>query len=147
MLAGHALIVAVSLALGWWMLPVVLTLGHFYGGWLQYLCNNTQHAGLQDNVDDYRLNTRTFRLNPFVQFLYWHMNFHIEHHMYAAVPCYNLGKLHEAIKDDLPPTPVGLWQTWREIIPILEKQKVDPTYQYLAQVPVHRTASSGQSAD
>ena len=29
-----------------------------------------------------------------MRFWYWHMNFHIEHHMYAAVPCYNLEKLH-----------------------------------------------------
>eukprot|EP00493_Phyllostaurus_siculus_P012731 UN12918 len=28
---------------------------------------------------------------------YWYMNFHIEHHMYANVPCYNLPALHEAI--------------------------------------------------
>ena len=30
------------------------------------------------------------------------MNWHIEHHMYAGVPCYNLGKLYEEIKDDMP---------------------------------------------
>jgi fatty acid desaturase len=134
-LAGHILLVAVSLALGWWMLPVIITLAGFYGGWLQFLCNNTQHIGLQDNVPDYRLCTRTIILNPFVRFLYWHMNFHIEHHMYAAVPCYRLGKLHEAIKDDLPPSPVGLVAAWKEINAILQKQKVDPAYQHIAKLP------------
>lgn len=139
-LLGHLLIVAVSLYMHWWMVPVVVTLAPFYGGWLQWLCNNTQHAGLQDNVNDYRLCTRTFLVNPFVQFLYWHMNFHIEHHMYAAVPCYNLGKLHRTIQADLPPSPVGLLATWREIIPIIRRQRVDPQYQYVAQLPTRRAA-------
>jgi fatty acid desaturase len=40
------------------------------------------------------------------------MNWHTEHHMYAAVPCYNLAELHEAIKHDLPPTPDGLVAVW-----------------------------------
>jgi fatty acid desaturase len=28
--------------------------------------------------------------------------------MYAAVPCYRLGKLHKLIRHDLPPSPRGL---------------------------------------
>jgi fatty acid desaturase len=139
LLVGHALLAVVSLSFGLWLLPVLITLAPFYGGWLLYLCNNTQHVGLQDNVPDFRLCTRTIRLNPFVQFLYWHMNFHIEHHMYAAVPCYHLGRLHEAIKHDLPPTPVGLYATWQEIIAILRRQKTDPAYQYMPPLPAPAT--------
>jgi fatty acid desaturase len=135
-LLGHALIAALALYNGLWQVVVLVTLAPYYGGWLLFLCNNTQHVGLMDNVPDYRLCTRTIILNPVVRFLYWHMNFHIEHHMYAAVPCYNLGKLHELIKDDLPPSPVGLVATWKEIIPILERQKTDKTYQYTAPLPV-----------
>lgn len=137
LLVGHGLFTLISLYFGFWLLPILITLAPFYGGWLLYLCNNTQHVGLQDNVPDFRLCTRTIILHPFVRFLYWHMNFHTEHHMYAAVPCYNLGKLHEAIKHDLPPSPVGLYATWREIIPILQQQKVDPTYQYIPSLPAH----------
>jgi fatty acid desaturase len=136
LLAGHVLIVAISLYFKLWLLPVLITLAPFYGGWLQLLCNHTQHIGLQDNVPDFRLCTRTILLNPFVRFLYWHMNFHIEHHMYAAVPCYHLGKLHEAIKADLPHCPNGLVEAWTEIIAILRKQKEDPAYQYVAKLPV-----------
>jgi len=136
LLIGHGLLTVVSLYFGLWLLPVLITLAPFYGGWLLFLCNNTQHVGLQDNVPDFRLCTRTIILNPVVQFLYWHMNFHTEHHMYAAVPCYHLKQLHQAIKADLPPCPVGLYATWNEIIPILQKQKVDPTYQYVPPLPV-----------
>lgn len=137
-LIGHSLIVVVSLYFGLWLIPVLVTLAPFYGGGLQYLCNNTQHAGLQDQVPDFRLCTRTFLTTPFLAFLYWHMNYHIEHHMYAAVPCYNLGKLHAAIKSDLPTCPVGLFTAWKEIISILKRQKIDPQYQYVAELPAVR---------
>jgi fatty acid desaturase len=135
-LVGHALIVGVSLYFGLWLVPVLITLAPAYGGWLLYLCNTTQHVGLTDNVPDFRLCCRTITLNPLVRFLYWHMNFHIEHHMYAAVPCYNLGKLHKLIKHELPHCPVGLFETWKQIITILKKQKTDPEYQYVPELPM-----------
>jgi fatty acid desaturase len=138
LLIGHALLTGVSLYFGLWMLPVLVTLAPFYGGWLLFLCNNTQHVGLQDDVPDFRLCCRTIILHPFVRFLYWHMNFHTEHHMYAAVPCYNLGKLHGQIKQDLPNCPVGLYATWKEIIGILEQQKVDPEYQFVPELPARQ---------
>ena len=134
-LLGHALVAGVALYFGLWQVLVLFTLAPFYGGLLQYLCNATQHVGLQDEVSDFRLCTRTFIPNPFVRFLYWHMNYHIEHHMYAAVPCYKLGQLRAAILSDLPPAPVGLVATWQEIVPILQRQRVDPKYQYVVQLP------------
>jgi fatty acid desaturase len=144
LLVGHALLVAVSLALGLWLLPVLITLAPFYGGWLLYLCNNVQHVGLQDNVSDFRLCCWTFVPNPFVRFLYWHMNYHTEHHMYIAVPCYNLRKLHEHIRHDLPPSPAGLRAAWKEIIAILSKQQADPTYRYVPELPAHRGLREGR---
>ncbi len=137
MLFGHATIIIVSIVMGWWMLPVLTTFAPYYGGWLLFLCNNAQHIGLQDDVPDYRLCCRTIILHPFISFLYWRMNYHTEHHMYAAVPCYNLAKLHDAIKADLPHCPVGLVETWKVIRAILAKQKQDPTYEYAAELPAH----------
>ena len=69
LLLGHLLIVIVSLYLGWWMLPILLTLAPFYGGGFQYLLNEAQHIGLTDKVSDYRINTRTILLNPLLGFL------------------------------------------------------------------------------
>lgn len=135
LLVGHGLIVVISLYLGLWMIPVLITLAPFYGAGFQYLFNEAQHIGLVDNVSDYRLNTRTIIVNPFFRFLYWHMNYHIEHHMYAAVPCYNLGDLHDLIRDDLPHCPKGLLETWSEIIPIIQKQQVDLDYQFVPELP------------
>ncbi len=135
LLVGHGLILAISIYFKLWLLPVLVTLAPCYGNWLFLLCNNTQHIGLQDNVPDFRLCCRTFTLNPVLQFLYWHMNYHTEHHMYAAVPCYRLGKLHELIQHDLPPCPHGLIATWKEIIEIQKRQDEDPGYQYAAPLP------------
>ena len=135
LLIGHSLIIIVSCYLHLWMLPVVTTFAPIYGSWLLLLCNHTQHMGLRDNVSDFRLCCRTITLNPLVSFLYWQMNYHTEHHMYAAVPCYNLGRLHLLIKHDLPPCPDGLIATWRQIADIQKKQDADPAYQYQAQLP------------
>ena len=143
LLYGHAAIVIVCVAVtllthfrvNLLLVPVLTTFAIFYGNWLLFLCNNTQHVGLRDDVADFRLCCRTFVPNPFVRFLYWHMNYHTEHHMYVGVPCYNLAKLHKLIESDLPPTPHSIIQCWREIAAILIKQKADPTYQYTAPVP------------
>lgn len=134
-LIGQAAIVVISLLLHLWLLPVVITLAPFYGGALHYLCNNSQHAGLQDNVPDFRLCCRTITLNPLLSFLYWHMHYHTEHHMYAAVPCYRLGELHELIRHDLPPSPNGLYATWKQIAGILREQRRNPAYQFVQQLP------------
>ncbi|MCE0497049.1 MAG: fatty acid desaturase [Methylacidiphilales bacterium] len=142
LLAGHGLILLLSIWFHLWMLPVLITLAPCYGSWLFFFCNNTQHVGLQDDVSDFRLCCRTFTLNPVVQFLYWHMNYHIEHHMYAAVPCYNLGRLHRLIKHDLAPCPKGIVATWREIAAILKIQETDPGYQHVAPLPGTRPAAA-----
>jgi fatty acid desaturase len=134
-LAGHALVLLVSAITGQWMLFVVISLAPFIGNAPQMFCNATQHVGLQDNVNDFRLCSRTFLLNPFLRFLYWQMNYHIEHHMYAAVPCYNLRKLHKIIEADLPPTPTGLVAVWKEIIAILRRQEKEPDYQHVVVLP------------
>lgn len=135
LLSGHGLIVVISIWFGWWMVPVVITLAPFYGSCLFFLCNNTQHIGMQDHVPDFRLNSRSFKLNAFLRFLYWQMNYHIEHHMYPGVPCYRLGRLNRAIANDLPCSTVGIVATWREIALILERQRFDPGYRHVPAFP------------
>ena len=94
----------------------------------------TQHCGLMDNINDFRKNTRTIYLNPIRSFLYWHMNWHIEHHMFAGVPCYNLKKLHMAVKEDMP-APRTLLGAWKEMREVWCKQQDDANYQFNTTVP------------
>jgi fatty acid desaturase len=123
MLLGHFLVAYASISNGCFLLPFLLSCGPFLNGWLFFLCNATQHVGLEAGAADFRKNTRTFYLPAFLSFLYWHMNWHIEHHMYANVPCYNLKALHAAIKHDLPRTPNGLFEVWHEISECLKRQE------------------------
>jgi len=142
LLGGHVLVAVVAIALGYWIIPVILSCGPFIGGWLFYLCNNTQHAGRLDNVADFRLCCRTMLPNPVVRFLYWQMNYHIEHHMYAAVPCYHLKGLHAAIRHDLPPC-YGIVGAWREIILVLRAQRANPAFIPAIALPPARPAPAG----
>jgi len=137
LLIGHAAIVGVSIYFGLWLLPLLTTFGVFYGGGLRFLCNQAQHSGLQDDVADFRLCTRTVILGPLTRFLYYHMNYHIEHHMYAAVPCYNLAKLHRLIQHDLPYCPHGLFETYKQIIATVKRQRVEPEYSFVPELPSH----------
>jgi fatty acid desaturase len=134
-LIGHVAIVVVSFATGHWLIAMVTTFARFYAGGFQWLINITQHIGLKDNVPDFRLCCRTIRLNPFVTFLYFRMNWHTEHHMYAAVPCYKLKKLRAVIDHEMPLFSRSLVAAWREIFGIFKRQAADPGYQHINQLP------------
>jgi fatty acid desaturase len=118
------------------ILPLMYVgLPSLYGAWLYLLTGLTQHAGLAEDVLDHRLNTRTVYVNPVVRWLYWNMNYHVEHHMFPMVPYHALPKLHERIKDQCPKPYNGFVEVYREIIPTLLKQVKDPTYYVQRQLP------------
>ncbi len=98
------------------------------GSWLMPVYGLTQHAGLQENVLDHRLNCRTVYMNRVHRFLYWNMNYHVEHHMFPLVPYHALPKLHELMKDDCPKPYNGIVETFKEIIPAILKQRKNPSY-------------------
>jgi fatty acid desaturase len=101
----------------------------FFGAWVDLiLFGYAQHAGLQENVLDHRLNTRTFYLNPVGRFIYWNMNYHLEHHMFPMVPYHALPRLHERMKADSPAPYPMLWAAWREILPALLRQAREPSH-------------------
>lgn len=110
-------------------------LPRLYGVWFIQLVALPQHAGLLDDVFDHRLDSRTFHMNPIGRFIYWNMNYHVEHHMYPMVPYYNLPALHELIKDDCPPAYPSLWATYREIIPTILRQQKDPSHRVIRPLP------------
>lgn len=92
------------------------------GAWHFVLVGVFQHAGLEHDVLDHRLNTRTCYVNPISAFIYWNMHYHIEHHSFPMVPYYNLPKLHEILKPQLPKPYNSMWEVYREMIPALRKQ-------------------------
>ena len=106
-----------------------------YGGFMVLFFGLTQHAGLAEDVLDHRLNSRTVYMNPVFRFLYWNMNYHVEHHMFPMVPYHALPALHAAIKGDCPPVYTSCLAAYREIIPALLRQMKDPTYHVVRVLP------------
>ncbi|MCA3574961.1 MAG: fatty acid desaturase family protein, partial [Aestuariivirga sp.] len=100
----HVLIyvAAVAWALASWsFLPLMLIgLPRLYGCWHMLMTGLIQHGGLAEDVVDHRLNSRTVYMNPVSRWIYWNMNYHVEHHMFPMVPYHALPKLHELIKND-----------------------------------------------
>ncbi len=146
------LYVALWLAVALWcvlagsLVPLLFVVGpSFYGAWLVLLLGTTQHLGLREDVLDHRLNTRTVYLNPVLRFLYWNMNYHVEHHMFPTVPTHNLAALHAEIKDDLPPPSPSFVAAYRELVPALIRQHRDPTYEI--ERPLPNSAAEQPSAE
>jgi Na+-transporting NADH:ubiquinone oxidoreductase subunit F len=111
------------------VLPLLFVgLPQLFGTWLMLIYGLTQHTGMAENVLDHRLNSRTFLTNIINRFLYWNMNYHVEHHMFPLVPYHALPRLHELVKDDCPEPYPSLWSCWKEIPPTLLKQVQDPAY-------------------
>ncbi|MDB6094528.1 MAG: putative oxidoreductase [Verrucomicrobia bacterium] len=128
-------------------LPLMyVLLPSFYGAWLMIVFGLTQHAGLAEDVLDHRLNCRTVYMNPVLRFLYWNMNYHVEHHMYPMVPYHALPALHAELKADLPKPYPGLWAAYREIIPALLRQRKDPGYFVKRELPPSAPAMSLDAA-
>jgi fatty acid desaturase len=132
-----ATIYAATLAACVWMdsiLPLMLIgLPRCYGAWHHVLTGLTQHVGLAEDVLDHRLNCRTVLMNPFSRFVYWNMNYHVEHHMFPMAPYHALPALHREIQADCPAPYRGFWGAYREIVPTLLQQLREPSYF------VHRT--------
>ena len=134
-LAIYAATIGLAIGFRSW-LPVVLIGGpRLYGALLLYVYSFTQHAGMGENVLDYRLNTRTVKMCRLNRFLYWNMNYHVEHHMFPMVPYYRLPELHEEVKGDLAPAYPSLWAAYQEIIPAVWRQLRDQEYYVRRELP------------
>ena len=134
LLAFHLMVLALAVAFELWLLPVLVSLPVFTANALRYFVGLPMHCGLRDDVPDFRLCVRTITLDRLSEFLYWHMNWHTEHHMFAAVPCYNLPALHRAVARDMP-APRTLVGAWREMRETWRRQQLDPGYQFDTPLP------------
>ena len=116
-LAILAAVVALSIVTGSPLPLMLVGLPPFYGAWFHLFTGLIQHVGLAEDVLDHRLNSRTVRMNPVLRFLYWNMNYHVEHHMFLMVPYHALPRLHAAIANDLPYVYPSVLAAYREIVP------------------------------
>jgi Na+-transporting NADH:ubiquinone oxidoreductase subunit F len=118
------------------ILPLMfIGLPTLFGSWLMSIYGLTQHAGLAENVLDHRLNCRTVYMNRINRYLYWNMNYHLEHHMFPLVPYHALPRLHELVKHDCPEPYKSIREAFQEIIPTLLKQRKDVGYYAKRELP------------
>ncbi|CAN1211962.1 fatty acid desaturase [Tumidithrix helvetica PCC 7403] len=77
-----------------WLIPML---------WINTMVNirgMSQHTLLEHEADLIR-GTRTILTIPLVRFFMCNENYHLEHHLYPAVPWYHLPRLHQELKSDL----------------------------------------------
>jgi fatty acid desaturase len=134
-MAIYVVAIAAAIGFGSW-LPLVLVGGpRVYGTFMHIIYGLTQHSGMGEDVLDHRLNTRTVRMNVINRFLYWNMNYHVEHHMFPMVPYYRLPELHEEIKDDLAPVYPSILAAFKELVPAVLRQMRDESYFVKRELP------------
>lgn len=120
--AIYLLVLTVAVATQSILPLMVIGLPRLYGAWHHVMTGVLQHAGLADNVIDHRLNSRTVYMNKISRFIYWNMNYHVEHHMFPMVPYHRLPELHEIMRHDVPAANTSIWQAYREVWPVLLRQ-------------------------
>jgi fatty acid desaturase len=124
-----------AVAIHSWYPILFVFVARFVGAPLHSWVTFIQHAGLQENVDDWRENTRTVRMNPLIRLFYWNMNFHVEHHMHPTVPFHTLPSLHKEVESQSPPPYPNSFAAWAELLPTLWRQRKEPSYSAQRPVP------------
>ena len=137
----YAAMAAACIAAGSILPAMLIGLPRIYGAWLHLVFGLTQHAGLAEDALDHRLNSRTVYMNPVFRFLYWNMNYHVEHHMFPMVPYHALPALHEEMKRYCPAPYPSTLAAYREIVPALLRQIKDPTHFVRRELPSEMPAS------
>ena len=100
----------------------------FLGGCIINLYINTQHMCMAEDLPDHRRTTRSIRGGRLERLLYWNMNYHIEHHLYPAVPFHALPELNRSIGDQLPPPLNGVVAANVEILKAISRQRTEPQF-------------------
>lgn len=134
-LAIYVATIALAITMGSILPLMLIGLPRLYGAWHHVMTGLLQHGGLADNVVDHRLNSRSVYMNPFSRFVYWNMNYHVEHHMFPMVPYHALPQLHEMIKHDLPAPNKSIIEGYREMIPAFLRQLRNEDYFLKRELP------------
>jgi len=129
------LIIIVSFYFNTWWPIIFYFLPTFVGRPLHFAVNVTQHLAAKVDIKDHRLSSYTIILNSILSFYYWHMEYHIEHHLFPMVPSYNLKKLRKEIENELPKPFNGLFDFYKKVLPSLIKLAFDLDGYYRVKLP------------
>lgn len=115
-----SLIAGSSLALVYWVIPVLLGQPALRA----YLL--AEHTGLP-MVPDMLRNTRTTISNALVRWLAWNMPYHTEHHAYPAVPFHALPQAHAVLRPHLKALDSGYLAVHQGLVADLLRPLDEPT--------------------
>ncbi len=119
----------------WSILPILyIIIPTYIGKPIWFMVNVTQHLAAKVDTKDHRLSTYSIKLNPVLSFLYWKMEYHLEHHMFPMVPSYNLKKLQNEIKDELPKPFESLYDFYKSVLPSVIKLATNPEGYYKVKI-------------
>lgn len=104
----------------WWY----LVLPRLLGAPVMLLFTLIQHVEMAEDSPSIIESTRSFKSNWLGRFLYCNMNYHIEHHIYLAVPFYNLPKLGALLADQLPEPDPGFWRTNWQVLSVVIRRSL-----------------------
>lgn len=62
------------------------------------------------------INTRTVISNRVVSFFMCNLNYHLEHHLFPGIPCYNLPKLHNLLREIYPRTASSVYRGYTSFL-------------------------------
>jgi len=128
-------IIVFSYLINSWLPILFYFLPTFVGRPIHFAVNVTQHLAAKLDTKDHRLSTHTVLLNPILSFYYWHMEYHIEHHLFPMVPSYNLKKLRKEIDSQLPKPFYGLFHFYKKVLPYLIKLSYNLDEYYKVKLP------------
>ena len=63
------------------------------------------------------------------------MQYHLEHHMYPAVPFFNLKQLRKELESDLPVATHGIVATWKDLLQLRKRCIADPDFVFVPECP------------
>ena len=129
------LIILTSFYITSWLPIIFYFLPTYMGRPIHFAVNVTQHLAAKVDTKDHRLSTHTIILNPIISFYYWHMEYHIEHHLFPMVPSYNLRKLRKEIENELPKPFDGLIDFYKKVLPCLIKLAFNLDRYYKPKLP------------
>ena len=107
--------------LTYWLIPRIV--GEPWSRWLRV----AEHVGCEEGPNPLE-NTRTILTNPLMKALCWNMNYHAEHHLYAAVPFHALPAAHGEVGGVLRHE-LGYFAVHRDIIRFLRAHEATPRHE------------------
>ncbi len=122
-LAIHFGIIIYTIVSGNWLVFFLITIAWQVGSGFESIWHSTEHIGKIYNVNDQVLCTRSVKVGPLLKQIYFGLDDHIEHHIYPAIPSYQLPHIHKLLEQSQD-EPIGVFACWKEMLRIgREKDK------------------------